>query len=79
MASILTLERYYDYDKTLEAEIPGIEHFKGRVVHPQFWPQDLDYNNKKVAVIGSGEWTVDSDTLISYSSFFCDSVFQAAN
>jgi cation diffusion facilitator CzcD-associated flavoprotein CzcO len=45
---------YYDYDKPLEATIPGIENFKGQVIHPQFWPKDLDYADKKVAVIGSG-------------------------
>ena len=45
---------YYDYDTPLEATIPGIENFQGKVVHPQFWPQDLDYAGKKMAVIGSG-------------------------
>jgi cation diffusion facilitator CzcD-associated flavoprotein CzcO len=45
---------YYDYDEPLEAKIPGIEDFKGTVVHPQFWPEDLDYVNKNVVVIGSG-------------------------
>jgi cation diffusion facilitator CzcD-associated flavoprotein CzcO len=45
---------YYDYDKPLEATIPGIENFQGQVVHPQFWPKDLNYADKRVAVIGSG-------------------------
>ncbi|KAF2430049.1 monooxygenase flavin-binding family protein-like protein [Tothia fuscella] len=45
---------YYDYDTPLPAVIPGIERFKGQVVHPQFWPQDLDYTNKKMIIIGSG-------------------------
>ncbi|KAI1374344.1 FAD/NAD(P)-binding domain-containing protein [Hypoxylon crocopeplum] len=45
---------YYDYTKPLQAEIPGIENFRGTVAHPQFWPQDLDYANKKVVIIGSG-------------------------
>ncbi|KAE9962480.1 hypothetical protein BLS_000266 [Venturia inaequalis] len=45
---------YYDYDKAMTAEIPGIENFSGKVVHPQFWPEGLDYAHKKVAVIGSG-------------------------
>jgi cation diffusion facilitator CzcD-associated flavoprotein CzcO len=45
---------YYDYEKALEAEIPGLEKFKGEIVHPQFWPKDLDLTGKRVAIIGSG-------------------------
>lgn len=45
---------YYDYDNPLPAVIPGIEKFKGQVVHPQFWPSDYDFSDKNVVVIGSG-------------------------
>jgi cation diffusion facilitator CzcD-associated flavoprotein CzcO len=45
---------YYDYDTPLQTSIPGIDSFKGQVLHPQFWPQDLDYTDKNIAVIGSG-------------------------
>jgi cation diffusion facilitator CzcD-associated flavoprotein CzcO len=45
---------YYNYDEPLPSTIPGIERFNGTVVHPQFWPQDLDYANKKMIIIGSG-------------------------
>jgi len=45
---------YYDYDKPLDSVIPGIESFKGTVAHPQFWPEDLDYTDKNVVVVGSG-------------------------
>lgn len=46
---------YYDYHKPLTAHIPGLtENFKGVTVHPQFWPKDLDYTDKKVVIIGSG-------------------------
>jgi monooxygenase len=45
---------YYDYDQGYTPEIPGLESFGGQLVHPQQWPEDLDYKNKKVAVIGSG-------------------------
>lgn len=46
---------YYDYDQPLEAQIPGIESFKGTVVHPQFWKlKEEEYRGKKVAIIGSG-------------------------
>ncbi|KAM0853284.1 hypothetical protein ACQ4PT_051186 [Festuca glaucescens] len=49
---------YYDYDEPLEACIPGIDRFRGAVVHPQFWPRDLDYTGKNVVVIGSGATAV---------------------
>lgn len=45
---------YYDYDKGFTPEFAGIESFGGTVVHPQQWPEDLDYSGKKVVVIGSG-------------------------
>lgn len=45
---------YYDYEKALPAVIPGLDNFKGKVVHPQFWPEDLDLTDKRVAIIGSG-------------------------
>ena len=48
---------YYDYD---EAYNPGFDTgaFNGQVIHPQFWPEDLDYAGKKVLVIGSGATAV---------------------
>lgn len=49
---------YYDYDEPLNASIPGIESFKGKVIHPQFWPEDYDYSNKKMVIIGSGATAV---------------------
>ncbi len=45
---------YYNYDEGYTPDFPGIETFTGRVVHPQHWPEDLDYTAKKVVVIGSG-------------------------
>lgn len=45
---------YYDYKKALPAQIPGIDKFEGQVIHPQFWPEDLDYEDKEVVIIGSG-------------------------
>ncbi|MCK0129331.1 NAD(P)/FAD-dependent oxidoreductase [Erythrobacter sp. F6033] len=48
---------YYDYD---EAYDPGFDFgdFEGQVIHPQFWPEDLDYTGKNVVVIGSGATAV---------------------
>jgi cation diffusion facilitator CzcD-associated flavoprotein CzcO len=45
---------YYDYEQPLDARIPGLETFGGQTVHPQFWPEDLDYKGKKMVIIGSG-------------------------
>jgi len=49
---------YYDYDKPLQAIIPGLENFKGKVIHPQWWPEEYDHSGKKMAVIGSGATTI---------------------
>ena len=45
---------YYNYDKGHVPEFPGIERFRGAVLHPQAWPEKLDYAGKRIAVIGSG-------------------------
>ena len=45
---------YYDYDEAYTPDFAGLEEFAGQVVHPQFWPEDLEYAGKKVVVIGSG-------------------------
>ncbi len=45
---------YYDYDEPHDPQIPGIDDFSGLTIHPQFWPEDVDYTGKKVVVIGSG-------------------------
>ena len=45
---------YYSYKQGFTPEFAGVEKFQGKVVHPQQWPQDLDYKNKRVVVIGSG-------------------------
>ncbi|MCA0903932.1 flavin-containing monooxygenase [Qipengyuania aquimaris] len=48
---------YYDYDEPYD---PGFDfgEFEGQVIHPQFWPEDLDYTGKQVVVIGSGATAV---------------------
>jgi monooxygenase len=45
---------YYDYEQGYQPDWPGREAFRGRMVHPQHWPADLDLAGKKVVVIGSG-------------------------
>jgi monooxygenase len=49
---------YYRYDQGYAPEMPGAERFTGPVVHPQHWPRDLDYEGKRVVVIGSGATAV---------------------
>ena len=49
---------YYDYEAGYLPPFPGIEHFRGRIVHPQKWTDDIDYKGKQVVVIGSGATAV---------------------
>ncbi len=49
---------YYRYSAGYSPEFPGAGRFQGRVVHPQAWPQDLDYAGKRVVIIGSGATAV---------------------
>ena len=45
---------YYNYDQGYTPDFEGVEDFKGTLVHPQHWPEELDYSGKRVVVIGSG-------------------------
>lgn len=45
---------YYNYDQGYSPTFPGSDDFGGTIVHPQHWPEDLDYAGKRVVVIGSG-------------------------
>jgi len=45
---------YYNYTSGYTPEFAGRENFEGQIVHPQHWPEDLDYSGKKVLVVGSG-------------------------
>jgi cation diffusion facilitator CzcD-associated flavoprotein CzcO len=45
---------YYDYAKGFTPDFPGVDDYGGRLLHPQHWPEDLDYSGKRVVVIGSG-------------------------
>jgi cation diffusion facilitator CzcD-associated flavoprotein CzcO len=49
---------YYNYARGHTPDFAGADDFKGRIVHPQFWPADLDYSGKQVVVIGSGATAV---------------------
>jgi monooxygenase len=49
---------YYNYAKAHRPEFEGESNFKGDIIHPQFWPDNFDYDGKKVVVIGSGATAV---------------------
>ncbi|MEJ6594198.1 NAD(P)/FAD-dependent oxidoreductase [Parasphingorhabdus sp.] len=49
---------YYSYEEGHNPDFPGKSDFAGQIVHPQFWPDNLDYADKKVVVIGSGATAV---------------------
>src|SRR5581483_11521277 len=49
---------YFNHDQGFLPKFAGIEQFKGQCVHPQQWPEDLDYSGKKVVIIGSGATAV---------------------
>ncbi|HEX2911662.1 MAG TPA: NAD(P)/FAD-dependent oxidoreductase [Chloroflexia bacterium] len=49
---------YYDYSQGYLPEWPDFEKYRGQVIHPQFWPEDLNYTGKRVVIIGSGATAV---------------------
>ena|SRR5579862_3329156 len=49
---------YYRYSSGYTPELPNVDRFQGRIVHPQAWPEALDYRGKRVVVIGSGATAV---------------------
>ncbi|MDP1805817.1 MAG: NAD(P)/FAD-dependent oxidoreductase, partial [Acidimicrobiales bacterium] len=49
---------YYRYDRGHQPDFPGLDRFAGTLVHPQAWPEDLDYDGQRVVVIGSGATAV---------------------
>lgn len=49
---------YYRYDEGFTPDFTGRDRFAGQIIHPQHWPEDLDYTDKKVVVIGSGATAV---------------------
>lgn len=49
---------YYNYDKGYQPDFPGQEQFGGQLIHPQHWPESLDYRGKKVVIVGSGATAV---------------------
>jgi cation diffusion facilitator CzcD-associated flavoprotein CzcO len=57
-AFIMSCTGYYNYSNGYEPVFEGKDSFKGQVIHPQHWPEDLDYDGKRVVVVGSGATAV---------------------
>lgn len=55
---LLNCAGYYSYESGYSPDFKGLESFGGTVIHPQAWPEDFDYSNKKIVVIGSGATAV---------------------
>ena len=51
---ILMCAGYYNYEEGFAPEFAGRSEFQGQIIHPQHWPEDLDYTGKRIVVIGSG-------------------------
>ncbi|MFN3581690.1 MAG: flavin-containing monooxygenase [Pseudomonas sp.] len=51
---LVSCSGYYNYHQGYLPEFPDVERFQGQCIHPQAWPEDLDYRGKKVVIIGSG-------------------------
>lgn len=49
---------YFSYEGGYTPSLPGLENFPGTVVHPQEWPQNLDYRNQRIVIVGSGATAV---------------------
>jgi cation diffusion facilitator CzcD-associated flavoprotein CzcO len=55
---IFSCAGYYNHDEGYLPEWPGYHDYKGTLVHPQFWPENLDYAGKRIVIIGSGATAV---------------------
>jgi cation diffusion facilitator CzcD-associated flavoprotein CzcO len=55
---LITCAGYYNHDRGYRPDFPGLERFQGICIHPQHWPEGLDYRGKRVVVIGSGATAV---------------------
>ena len=55
---VIVCSGYYRYDQGYLPDFPGQDQFQGEMVHPQLWPEDLDYDGKRIVVIGSGATAV---------------------
>jgi cation diffusion facilitator CzcD-associated flavoprotein CzcO len=55
---LLSCAGYYNYEQGYLPAFEGMDAFKGKIIHPQHWPQDYDYAAKRIVIIGSGATAV---------------------
>ncbi|MCM1959080.1 NAD(P)/FAD-dependent oxidoreductase [Acinetobacter modestus] len=55
---VICCSGYYKYENGYTPEFAGRDNFRGQIIHPQFWPEELDYSDKRIVVIGSGATAV---------------------
>ncbi len=55
---IFSCSGYYRYDHGYQPDFPGLDRYQGQLIHPQAWPEDLDYAGRRIVVIGSGATAV---------------------
>ncbi len=55
---LMVCSGYYSYENGYAPEFPGAEQFQGQIIHPQKWPENLDYTDKRIVIIGSGATAV---------------------
>ena len=55
---VLMCAGYYSYLRAYTPDFAGMDDFQGQLIHPQFWPESIDYTDKHVVVIGSGATAV---------------------
>lgn len=55
---LFTCSGYYDYEKGYLPEFKGYKDFEGTIIHPQHWPENVNYSNKEIIIIGSGATAV---------------------
>lgn len=55
---LLMCSGYYQYKQGFTPEFTDLEQFQGQLIHPQLWPEELDYKNKKIVIVGSGATAV---------------------
>lgn len=55
---LISATGYYNHNRAYTPDFPDQKDFQGQLIHPQFWPEELDYRGKKVVIIGSGATAV---------------------
>lgn len=76
---VLFATGYFDHDTPLPTQIPGIANYGGVVVHPQFWPEKIDYSGKRMIVVGSGATAISLIPKVAQTAASVTMVQRSAN